>query len=137
MALSVPSITGSAWSTTLFLLLTNLSTALNDVVIDARVVEMSRLDPENGANNLQTVSWSMMALGGVIGSLLAGLATDHLGARSVFLFASIGPIIVIGLSMVMRESRVNTNTSDSSAAAQCFARSRKQSKALLLSVQKA
>ena len=109
LALSVRSFTSTATSTTVFLLLTNLATAFNDVVIDARVVEMSRLDPENGANNLQSLSWCMMALGGIVGSLLAGPVTDHLGPRTVFLFSAFGPILIIILAVYMKEEQSEVN----------------------------
>ena len=106
-SLSIPSLSSTALMVTFFLFLTNLSTAVADVVIDARVVEMSRLDPINGANDLQSLSWSMMSVGGIIGSLLGGPAMDVLGARCVFALAAIGPLVIIILSIYMKEDKVS------------------------------
>jgi len=106
VGLSTKSGTSTAVTVTSLLLVTNLSTAVSDVVIDARVVEMSRLDPVNGANDLQSLSWSMMSMGGIIGSILAGPATDHLGPRMVFALAAIGPILILLFTIYMKEEPV-------------------------------
>lgn len=54
--LSVPRGIDTAFGAVAVLLVTALASAVIDVVIDPRVVEMSRRDPKNGANDLQSVS---------------------------------------------------------------------------------
>ena len=105
-ALAVPWLSPGALIATLLLLVTSLSLAVSDVVVDARVVEMARRDPANGANDLQSICWSSLALGGFLGSLLSGPAVRYLKPRGVFLLAAIGPGIIVVLSLLMRESRV-------------------------------
>ena len=41
---------------------------------DGRMVEMARLDPARGANDLQSLSWIVLAAGGMLGALLSGPA---------------------------------------------------------------
>lgn len=106
VGLSTHAGTSTAVAVTSLLFVTNLATAVSDVVIDARVVEMSRLDPVNGANDLQSLSWSMMSMGGIVGSILAGPATDHFGPRMVFALAAIGPIIILLFTIYMKEEPV-------------------------------
>ncbi|ETV71058.1 hypothetical protein H257_13480 [Aphanomyces astaci] len=89
----------------LILIGSSASTAVSDVIIDALVVERARLDPKDGATDLQSLTWCMMALGGILGSLLAGPATSHLGPNMVFLLASVGPITLFFLSCSMSETR--------------------------------
>ncbi|KAF0717710.1 Aste57867_2140 [Aphanomyces stellatus] len=89
----------------LILVCSSATAAVSDVIIDALVVERARLDPKNGANDLQSLTWCMMSLGGIIGSLLAGPTTSHLGPNMVFLFASSGPITLFFLSCSMAEAR--------------------------------
>ena len=107
--LSLESISSTVLAVTVCLFFSSLSTAVSDVVIDARVVEMSRLDPENGANDLQSLSWIMLSVGGVIGSLLAGPTLEYFGARVVFALSSIGPLIILILSIYIKEDRVHAS----------------------------
>eukprot|EP00667_Euglena_gracilis_P007159 EG_transcript_7231 len=130
VALSVPFLTRGAASATVCLLLTSLASSFNDVVIDAKMVEMSRLDPANGANDLQSISWIMLAIGGILGSILSGPTTDALGPRPVFLFAAAGPLIILVLALTMKERR-------QPAAAQrpaCLKAAKKQTLMLLRSI---
>ncbi|KAF0770944.1 hypothetical protein AaE_002503, partial [Aphanomyces astaci] len=94
----------------LILIGSSASTAVSDVIIDALVVERARLDPKDGATDLQSLTWCMMALGGILGSLLAGPATSHLGPNMVFLLASVGPITLFFLSCSMSETRAATRS---------------------------
>ncbi|KDO20616.1 hypothetical protein SPRG_12973 [Saprolegnia parasitica CBS 223.65] len=91
---------------TLLILLASLGTAVSDVIIDALVVEMSRLDPKNGANDLQSITWCMMSLGGIVGSLLAGPITTSFGPSRVFLVSMAGPAIILVLSLLMKETKI-------------------------------
>eukprot|EP00668_Euglena_longa_P011701 GGOE01014116.1.p1 GENE.GGOE01014116.1~~GGOE01014116.1.p1 ORF type:complete len:564 (-),score=142.75 GGOE01014116.1:255-1946(-) len=127
ITLSIPLLTSGAASATLCLLLTSLSVAFSDVVIDAKMVEMSRLDPANGANDLQSISWIMLAIGGILGSLLSGPMTDSLGPRPVFLFAAVGPLVIMVLALSMKERRQPARAQD----AVCL-RSAKQQTLLLV-----
>lgn len=105
LSLAVPSGITTPLPAVLTLAANSLSTAVIDVVIDAKVVEMARLDPKYGANDLQSVSWVAMSVGGVFGSILSGPATDYLGVRGVFFFAAAGPLVILGLALNMREQK--------------------------------
>jgi folate/biopterin transporter len=116
LTMSIPGAITSPLPAVLVLMLNSLSTAVIDVVIDARVVEMSRLDPKHGANDLQSVSWVSMSVGGVLGSFLSGPATDYLGVRGVFFFAAIGPLLILAFSINMREQKAVPAAGNGSAA---------------------
>jgi folate/biopterin transporter len=112
LLLSVPDFITTTFGAVGMLTISSLGASVVDVVIDARVVEMSRLDPRHGANDLQSVSWAAMAIGGIVGSVLSGPATDYLGARGVFFFASAGPLIVLGFSITMQEPKSHIQARD-------------------------
>ncbi|RHY27355.1 hypothetical protein DYB32_006847, partial [Aphanomyces invadans] len=97
----------------LVLVASSMTTAVSDVIIDALVVERARLDPTNGATDLQSLTWSMMSLGGILGSLLAGPTTSYLGPNMVFLLASVGPITLFFLSCSMSEAKATTHSNKS------------------------
>jgi folate/biopterin transporter len=105
LSLSMKSVVSTPMSFLFFLTLDSISTAATDVVIDARVVEIARIDPKNGANDLQTISWIMLSFGGILGSFLSGAATQQLGNRQVFLISSIGPLLVLLNSLTMHENK--------------------------------
>lgn len=106
---AVPDLVTTPVGAVLVLMLNSLSIAVIDVVIDARVVEMSRLDPKYGANDLQSVSWVSMSMGGVLGSILSGPATHKLGVRGVFGFAAIGPMSIFIFSTLMHEAKTTVS----------------------------
>ncbi|KAH7492563.1 hypothetical protein PRIC1_001987 [Phytophthora ramorum] len=109
LTLAVPDLITTPLGAVLVLMLNSLSTAVIDVVIDARVVEMSRLDPKYGANDLQSVSWVAMSVGGVLGSFLSGPATHNLGVRGVFCFAAVGPLTILIFSTFMHEQKTTVS----------------------------
>lgn len=108
LALSIPDGISTPLGAVCVLVINSLSAAVIDVVIDARVVEMSRLDPKYGANDLQSVSWMSMSIGGVLGSFLSGPATHQLGVRGVFFFAAAGPTVILIFSSFMKEPKSTT-----------------------------
>ncbi|CAI5744486.1 unnamed protein product [Peronospora destructor] len=103
--LAVPDLVTTPTVAVLVLMAQSLSMAVIDVVIDARVVEISRLDPKNGANDLQSVSWIAVSLGGMIGAFLSGPATKALGVRGVFGASALGPLTTLLFSIFMEESK--------------------------------
>lgn len=109
LALSIPDGISTPLGAVCVLLVNSLSAAVIDVVIDARVVEMSRLDPKHGANDLQSISWMSMSLGGVFGSFLSGPATHQLGVRGVFFFAAAGPCVILCFSVMMHEAKATAS----------------------------
>ncbi|KAL3671258.1 hypothetical protein V7S43_003190 [Phytophthora oleae] len=112
LMMAVPDLVTTPAIAVLMLMLQSLSVAVIDVVIDARVVEISRLDPENGANDLQSLSWIATSLGGMLGAFLSGPATDHLGVRGTFFAAALGPITTFMFSLFMEESRSTLSKRD-------------------------
>ncbi|ETI53027.1 hypothetical protein L917_03718 [Phytophthora nicotianae] len=112
LVMAVPDLVTTPAIAVLMLMLQSLSVAVIDVVIDARVVEISRLDPENGANDLQSLSWIATSLGGMLGAFLSGPATAGLGVRGVFFAAALGPITTLLFSMFMEESKSTLSKRD-------------------------
>jgi hypothetical protein len=68
-----------AWETvtpvSILITFSALSGAVLDTVVDGLMVSQSRLDPDYGAEDLQTLSWIMLGLGGVLGSVIGGAMT--------------------------------------------------------------
>ena len=88
---------------TLLLFLNSLACAFVDVVVDALMVIQCRLDPENGSNELQFLTWGMLSVGGIVGSLLSAFFTAYMDPRvAFFVCAFLGLVIAaIGVKMPM------------------------------------
>lgn len=92
------------------LVIASFGVAFCDVVIDGRVVEVSRNDRENAAINLQTLSWISLSIGSVFGSIISGQALTILGPRGVFFLSALGPICTIAISSTIHEESVKTKS---------------------------
>lgn len=78
---------------TIFLTLQNLGSAMADVVVDAMVAEAAKQERARFVGDLQSLSWLAMAIGGIFGSLVGGIALSDLRIDVVFLIFSIFPTI--------------------------------------------
>ncbi|KAE8125591.1 hypothetical protein FH972_020374 [Carpinus fangiana] len=83
----------SSWHLMIVLTVQNLGSAMADVVVDAMIAEAVRLERASFAGDLQSMSWLAMALGGICGSMLGGLAFANLQIDTIFLLFSILPAI--------------------------------------------
>ena len=70
------------------LFLMNFSVAVMDVVIEGLMVCQSRLDPDYGAEDLNTLGWTMVGFGGIIGSVVGGLINEHSSPRYCYLITA-------------------------------------------------
>ncbi|XP_020097503.1 probable folate-biopterin transporter 4 isoform X2 [Ananas comosus] len=87
----VASLRGSSKFLTTFLTVQNIGSAMADVVIDAMIAEAVRFEHAGLAGDLQSLSWSAMAFGGICGSLLGGYALTNMNINIIFLLFSLLP----------------------------------------------
>jgi hypothetical protein len=60
---------------TFILALQSMADAFNSVVIEAILVQQSRKYPAVGSAELTSFSWTVLSIGGVIGSVIAAFVT--------------------------------------------------------------
>ena len=84
------------------LTLNELSQAFSDVIADAVMVERSRND-ESGSSLLQSFSWTVMAIGGISGSLLGGYLLEIMEPRTVMALNAMSPFLLIISSIFLEE----------------------------------
>ena len=74
----------------------NLASAFMDVVVDGLMVMQARKDQANGSQNLQTFSWQMLGIGGIVGGVAGGLITQYSDTHYVFyIFGLMGFMIMM------------------------------------------
>ena len=83
-----------------------LSQAVADVIADGLMVEKSRIDPANGANDLQRYSYGSLVLGGVLGTVLGGNAADYIEPKYLIASLALCPLLVLISSLSIDEDKV-------------------------------
>ncbi|KAL9319782.1 hypothetical protein ACSQ67_011621 [Phaseolus vulgaris] len=101
----------STWHLMVLLTAQNLGSAMADVVVDAMIAEAVRFDRASFAGDLQSISWSSMALGGICGSLLGGYALSNLRIDAIFLLFCVLPCIQLLSCCFVEENSVNSKVS--------------------------
>ncbi|XP_058093651.1 probable folate-biopterin transporter 4 [Magnolia sinica] len=104
------SIRSSRVPLTIVLTVQNLGSAMADVVIDAMIAEAVRLERASFAGDLQSISWSAMAFGGICGSLLGGYTLANLPMDMIFLLFSVLPTIQLLSCGLVKEAPLGSGT---------------------------
>lgn len=103
LGLSEPLRSSSNFLTAL-LIVQNLGCAMADVVIDAMIAEAVRSAGPEFAGDLQSLSWSSMAIGGIFGSLLGGYALSNLPIHVIYIMFSALPLFQLASCIFVEES---------------------------------
>ena len=90
---------------TVAIILSSLSVAVSDVIADSIVVERARDESESAAGSLQSLTWGVGAVGGVITAYLGGLLLEFMSTRELFLITATFPLIVTGVAWLIAEGR--------------------------------
>ncbi len=104
--IALATVVNSAWTVTLTLLITSLSVAISDVIVDSLVVERARKESLGQAGSLQSLTWGIVAFGGLMTAYLSGWLLQHLSSREVFEMTAVFPLIVSGVAWLIAEERV-------------------------------
>lgn len=86
------------------LFMSNFATAFSDVCVDSLMVIQSRRYPEKGADELNSFSWTCLALGGLVGSLLAAVLTEKYDPSYCFIYSSF-----MGFALAFVATRLNVS----------------------------
>lgn len=98
-------------TTIISLLLSSASIALADVVADGIVVQKTRDAINNGddpavAGGLQSLCWGSAAIGGLISAYFSGSLLETMSPREVFGIASVMPLAVGAMSLLIVEEPI-------------------------------
>lgn len=102
----------SSWAATTAILLSSLSVAVSDVIVDSLVVERARAESQAEAGSLQSICWGASAFGGLITAYFGGFLLEHFTTRTVFWITATFPLIVCGVAWLIAESPVEHNPED-------------------------
>ncbi|MFM1841975.1 MAG: integral rane protein, partial [Cyanobacteriota bacterium] len=91
----------------LVLLLTSLSVAIADVIVDSLVVERVQNESLAQVGSLQSLTWVAAAIGGIITAYASGLLLEWFSSRTIFLITAIFPLLTVGAAFLIREQSTN------------------------------
>jgi len=88
------------------LMLGEFSQAICDVICDGFLVERSKIDPVNGAHDLQKVSWSSLFFASMVGMICGGFAADYIQPTYLIGALALCPLLVVITSFIVPEKKV-------------------------------
>ena len=88
------------------LILSELSQSIADVIVDGLMVEKSKIDKVNGANDLQRYTWGCFFIGSMMGTILGGYGLDYIDARYIIACISFSSLLIVCSSVSLDEDRV-------------------------------
>lgn len=106
--LSLATVVHTALAATAVILLSSLSVAISDVIVDSLVVERARGESLSKSGSLQTLTWGASAVGGLITAYLSGWLLQHFGTQSVFAITATFPLLVSAVAWFIVEEKVTS-----------------------------
>lgn len=100
----------TAWLATAMILLSSLSVAMSDVIVDSLVVERAREESQTDTGTLQSLCWGASAIGGLMTAYLGGLLLEYTSTRAVFVVTATFPLIVSVVAWLITEEPVAKNS---------------------------
>jgi folate/biopterin transporter len=104
--LAMATVVDNALKATLAILLSSLSVAISDVIVDSLVVERARNEGQGEAGTLQSLAWGASAIGGLITAYLGGLLLARTSAQVIFSITATFPLIVCAVAWLISEDPV-------------------------------
>lgn len=105
--LSLGTIVNSGSTATMMILLSSLSVAVSDVIVDSIVVERARSESAEKLGSLQSLCWAISAIGGLCTAYFSGLLLEYFTTRTVFLITALFPIITSFVAWLITEKPIN------------------------------
>ncbi len=92
---------------TIMIVLSSLSVAISDVIVDSIVVERARSESEAKIGSLQSLCWGSSAIGGLCTAYLSGLLLEYFTNRMVFLITALFPLMISSVAWLISEQPIN------------------------------
>lgn len=108
--LAFPTVVNSAWSATIAMLVTCLSVAMSDVIVDSVVVERVKGESIGKTGSLQALTWAVSALGAIITAYLSGWLLEHFSTKTVFIITAFFPFLVVAIAHLIDEQPIDDKT---------------------------
>lgn len=106
--LALATVVHTPWGVMLSLFVAAVSVAIADVVADSLVVERIRGRSLHNAGSLQSLAWSVSALGGILTAYLSGWLLAATNAQTIFAVTASFPLLVTIVAGLITEDPIDT-----------------------------
>ena len=110
--LMLATVVDTASAATIIMLMTSLSVAISDVIVDSLVVEKARAESLAQSGSIQSLCWGVSALGGLITAYLSGWLLEHFSSNIVFEITATFPLFVSAVAWLIVEEKIDSKKSD-------------------------
>lgn len=97
----------SAATATLAILLSSLSVAVSDVIVDSLVVIRVQQKSQGETGSLQSLCWGVSAVGGLITAYISGSLLENFSTQTVFGITASFPLLVSSVALLIQDDRVS------------------------------
>ncbi|MGB3295172.1 MAG: folate/biopterin family MFS transporter [Phormidesmis sp.] len=105
--LSMATLVHTPIAATAAILLSSLSVAISDVIVDSLVVERVREEGQAEAGTLQSLAWGASAVGGLMTAYLGGILLEHTSTQVIFEITASFPLVVSAAAWLISEDPVS------------------------------
>lgn len=107
--LSLATYVHTAWLATTMIILSSLSVAIADVIVDSLVVERARQESQSEAGSLQSLCWGALSAGGLLTAYLGGILLEQTSTQLVFAVTATFPLVVSVVAWLITEEPVHNS----------------------------
>ncbi len=93
----------TAWLAATMIILSSLSVAISDVIVDSVVVERAREESLDRVGSLQSLTWAVSAVGSLVTAYLSGWLLEQFSTRIVFGITACFPLLVSAIALLIVE----------------------------------
>lgn len=112
--LALATVVDNRLTATIAILMTSLSVAISDVIVDSLVVTRTREESLGQAGSLQSLCWGFSAFGGLITAYLSGWLLQNFSIGTVFEITATFPLVVSAVAWLIAEEKVSHTNEDGS-----------------------
>ena len=105
--LALATIVDNRLTATIAILMTSLSVAISDVIVDSLVVTRTREESLGQAGSLQSLCWGFSAFGGLITAYLSGWLLQNFSISTVFEITATFPLVVSAVAWLIAEEKIS------------------------------
>jgi len=108
--LSMATVVNTPLRATAAILLSSVSVAIADVIVDSLVVERAREEDQGDAGTLQSLAWGASSVGGLITAYLSGFLLERTDTQTIFAITATFPLIVCCVAWLIAEDPVTEDS---------------------------
>ncbi|ACB00534.1 MULTISPECIES: folate/biopterin family MFS transporter [Cyanophyceae] len=100
---AMATIVQAPWLAATMIVLSSISVAISDVIVDSVVVERARAESLDKVGSLQSLTWAVAAVGSLTTAYLSGWLLEQFSTRVVFGITAIFPLLVSAIALLIIE----------------------------------